>query len=650
MNFIEAMQEYHRLKDLYRGKQIDQAEFTYKVNLLRVKDEIGRLWQIGVSSGKWYRYEGETWVEGLPTIAPAAQSATAQAPYLQAVTPQPQLPQPPTAQQPMPAIVPGSPPIPLPPTLPLRQTARNNTGLKIVGMIGGALIVLICLGLAALIVYNISVQPSNPAKQVSSTTTTTTAESDQALATKVSRVDQATPDESQATLSVPATPTLQVNRPAAANGLNARGPWLLFSTDKGLLYAANPNGSSLTKVFNDTYIAPYDLSSSLSPDGIHLALITASDSQGLHGLVLHIITLPNGQEVKAIPLTAPKNEPGPDSGPGDPKFEAIRAITQQENSVAWSPDGKTLAFIGLMSEPSADLYSYSLDNDKVVHLSGGPNQAYYPIWSPDGKYILHFGAASFGTGAGYTTGGVWAAQADNSGIVTLPAASGGGDTVVGWTAVHTFLVYSFNIMCGPTNLRTINIDTLKSTTIINNCFYAVAFDPKSGNILYTSSNVDTSDAAVIPAGTYLLSKGQTSAKKIDENAAADASWNKDGGLFFVKEGKFMVAYDAQGGSVQVPQLDGRFQPVISQADPMRSLWIWMNGAPPNSQLFIGAKEQQTIQVDQGTLSYPTWCPDLSRMFYFGADGLHTAVGPDFKPSLVGPVDGTVDGLIWAGKP
>jgi len=130
-------------------------------------------------------------------------------------------------------------------------------------------------------------------------------------------------------------------------------------------------------------------------------------------------------------------------------------------TLVYSPDGRTLAFIGFMTGPSADLYSYSLDKDKVVHLSGGPSQAYYPLWSPDGKYIMHFGVTTFGTGAGYTTSGMWAARANNSGVITLPNPTGGGDTVVGWPDAYTFLLYSFNIACGPNNLRTVNIESLK---------------------------------------------------------------------------------------------------------------------------------------------------------------------------------------------
>jgi hypothetical protein len=624
MNFKEAKQEYQQLSARYRGNQIDQAEFANKVKQLTVKDEMGRLWQIGATSGKWYRLEGRSWIEDTP-------------PVQQVIPPQSFTPPPPQQPPAQPVMAWPSGPSPLPP----QPATRKKSGLWIVAIIGGAFIAMVCLGLVlipAILAFNISVPPSNPAKQESTSG---------AVQLLPSKVVQPTAEQSKATLNPPNQPTLQPSLSAATNGLNAKGPWLLFSNEQGYLYAANPDGSSATKVFQDAYVAPSDLSSSLSPDGIHLALITSSDSQGQHGLALNIITLPSGQVLKTIPLTTPQTEPGANSLPGDPKFEAIRAITQQEDSLAWSPDGRTLAFIGVMSAPSASLYSYSLDKDKVVYLSGGPSQAYYPSWSPDGKYILYFGAQSFGTGAGYTPSGAWAVRADNSGVISLPTPSGGGDTVVGWMDTHTYLVYSFNIYCGPHKLRLVDIDTLKETAIVANCLYSAALDPKSGNILYTSSNVDTNDSSVAPAGTYLLVKGQRVMKKLDDNAASDVSWNKDAGLFFVKQGKALVAYNAQGSSVQVPLMDGSVPPVIS---PASGMWSWININPPYSQLFVGLKEKQTIQVDQGILSNPIWTPDGSRLLYFSPDNLISAAGPDFKPILVSNVYGTIDGLIWAGKP
>jgi anti-sigma factor RsiW/WD40 repeat protein len=59
------------------------------------------------------------------------------------------------------------------------------------------------------------------------------------------------------------------------------------------------------------------------------------------------------------------------------------------NSLAWSADGSTLAFVG---SPAGDgrthLYLYSLDTDKVQEISPGfAGNIAHPVWSPDGTRL-----------------------------------------------------------------------------------------------------------------------------------------------------------------------------------------------------------------------------------------------------------------------
>ncbi|HKZ24582.1 MAG TPA: hypothetical protein VJ398_02195, partial [Acidimicrobiia bacterium] len=77
------------------------------------------------------------------------------------------------------------------------------------------------------------------------------------------------------------------------------------------------------------------------------------------------------------------------------------------SSMAWSPDGRQLAFMGLMEGPTADLYLYSLEDGQIRWLSSGPAHAIRPSWSPDGDYIVHHGVLGMGTGAGFSVTGAW---------------------------------------------------------------------------------------------------------------------------------------------------------------------------------------------------------------------------------------------------
>jgi len=67
MDFNQARQLYARLKQQYEQGQISADEFERQMNEVVVTDENGAEWQIGVQTGKWYRYDGQNWVEDVPS-------------------------------------------------------------------------------------------------------------------------------------------------------------------------------------------------------------------------------------------------------------------------------------------------------------------------------------------------------------------------------------------------------------------------------------------------------------------------------------------------------------------------------------------------------------------------------------------------------
>ena len=73
MDFNRAEQEYERLKALYDQGDLTAEAFEAASNdALVVRDRFGRIWQIGVNSGKWYCFENGTWTQKEPdeTLAP----------------------------------------------------------------------------------------------------------------------------------------------------------------------------------------------------------------------------------------------------------------------------------------------------------------------------------------------------------------------------------------------------------------------------------------------------------------------------------------------------------------------------------------------------------------------------------------------------
>ncbi len=67
MNFEQAKLEYLRLKESYEKGELNAENFERAALNLRVTDKEGQTWQIGLTSGSWYRREGARWIEDSPT-------------------------------------------------------------------------------------------------------------------------------------------------------------------------------------------------------------------------------------------------------------------------------------------------------------------------------------------------------------------------------------------------------------------------------------------------------------------------------------------------------------------------------------------------------------------------------------------------------
>lgn len=64
--FIEARQAYQRLQTKYAVGKLGKADFEKAVAELAIRDPWGDLWQIGVASGEWYRFDGVQWLRDYP--------------------------------------------------------------------------------------------------------------------------------------------------------------------------------------------------------------------------------------------------------------------------------------------------------------------------------------------------------------------------------------------------------------------------------------------------------------------------------------------------------------------------------------------------------------------------------------------------------
>ncbi len=66
MNVEQMEQQFHKLKEQWEAEEIDDEQFAAELEKLRFRDEQGRLWRLGASTGRWYFEEDGRWVPGEP--------------------------------------------------------------------------------------------------------------------------------------------------------------------------------------------------------------------------------------------------------------------------------------------------------------------------------------------------------------------------------------------------------------------------------------------------------------------------------------------------------------------------------------------------------------------------------------------------------
>ncbi len=609
MDIPQAFQEIQRLRSMVERGQLTLAAFTQAINQLQIIDASGAYWHVDGATLRWYRLNGQDWVEQVPPLPPA----------------------PPTA----PAA--GWGPTPSP-----SQGPPAARGSRLTLWIGLATLGVLVIVAAAVLLSGVfqpgknappaltptlqmpasasttpSLKPATATLLPSATLLAYTTLLPYATLTRTT-ASSATVPAATATRTASPGPSL----PSAADYLPASGPWLL-SRDHENLYLIQ--AKKTIALNSEKLVAPQSLAAMTAPKGGHVAFITATDPYAMRGLKLNIYDLGAQKMERVIALTSAKTEPKTNNLPGDPSFEAVRSITDF-TSLAWSPDERQLAFIGVPDGPSSDLYLYTLDSQKMTRLTDGPSQAFSPSWSPDGKYIVQFGASTFGTGAGISMLGAWATSADNATSIELYKPKSGGEIGLGWADANTFLVYSFNPACGLYNLRSISIQPLKVSTVFSGCFSGADFDAPSGNVVLgiTQGQADLCSCGTkVNGGLYLL-KLDGSLKRLDANDVGPVAYLKNAGVIWGAGDKGALAFTPEGKGVALPGGVPKSGPLVA---PGGKAWAWRDIAG----LWVGSPENGAPKVSELGVSAWVWSAYGATLLFLDDDKFYAASGPAYKP-------------------
>jgi hypothetical protein len=385
-----------------------------------------------------------------------------------------------------------------------------------------------------------------------------------------------------------------------------------------------------------------------------LAYLTTTDFSQPYGnypnLKLNILALPGREPMVTLPLTSSQTEPGAQN-PND----IIRAMVEHE-PFAWSPEGKRLAYIGAAQGPSADLYEYLLDTGATLRLTDGPDQAYDPLWSPDGKWIVHTAAAGFGTGAGIPVTGFYAARPDGSGVISLydiPQYSG-GEYGTGWLDAHTLVTSSWYITCGFSDVRLADLSAQKADLAFKGCLSAIAVAPGRGSVLFAQSP-DTANFDKNPQpGLYLLTEGDRSPRLISDADIKEIVWSESIGSFLARGSDNHLYEVSPSGDIRNLAVN---KPQLPTVSPTGRYWALSDASYPNSVsgVWVGeyGKELRQIFADKIAPGQILFSPAGDSIYFLDAVGnLYRAQAPDWVPTILTsdllPADKNLS-LTWVGK-
>ena len=447
----------------------------------------------------------------------------------------------------------------------------------------------------------------------------------------------------------PATPTLTVEP-----GLRTEGPYFAYFQQKNLilrLVLVDADGGGrrvieLPKAISDAYAyatLPAPDIRFVSPDGRWLAYYTGSagkygplPTQGTFDLALNLFDLETGEIRLITPLLSkeyPNNFVEAAQLLNNPEITAdylyqafVEGITR---SLAWSPDGKYLAFGGQMDGLSSDLYLYDMAEKTIQRLSSGDQELQWIEWSPDGKWIIH--SSVYGVGAGMTYE-IYAASVD--GFLRYLSTNILHDGIEDWINDRQYLESDGENVLGTYGLRLVDIETGNITKLWDGSFYAYVVN-SSGTwvVLPGASQFLSNDPNFVP-NLYLINLKSLERYKVEvpDNMPGygDIRPFGPGGQEFV----FLNQIDSNPAFLSA---DGIWTPtdlggVNLSVSPNSENWLAVG-----EDLKIFSADNilvKTVAVSLPIYSSFSWRPDSSGVFLIADSEIYSVNVPEGETELI----------------
>lgn len=438
------------------------------------------------------------------------------------------------------------------------------------------------------------------------------------------------------TASAPAvsfTPTTPppTETPQASKSETDSAPWIAFpAAESGTLRAVNSATRETIDIQLPEPVWWDDLEDGLSPDGSRL-IIRAGSPYETDQFGLYEIRLPAGEIIPITPLLSLSVQRKLVNQEGTQALASLAAVSL-EDALAWSPDGRFLAFTAALDNNSSDLYVLNTEQNRIDRLVGVSTHSATPFWSPGSTWLVSQELGKL------TPTSPWRAESvtglrlpgyDAQNTLYLPASGSVMETFVGWTNAHSFVSYS-QTETGRQNLRQVDVETYTVRLIWSDALDLAAVDHPTGALAYAISG-EAGQSKNLLGGLYLL-PADNSASRLIQTGAWQTLRADRGGQFIATgmQGVLMVAPD--GASLWLAnEHDASLAP--------NGTWIvaWgddESAAAGGARLYQSASNHPLQSLTELPVQSVIWQSDSKGFYIQSEDKLYRLLFPGLNPEVI----------------
>ncbi|QRN82858.1 PD40 domain-containing protein [Chloroflexota bacterium] len=458
---------------------------------------------------------------------------------------------------------------------------------------------------------------------------TPTAEARKATNDAINATQQAAIGEEVPLLTPTATEVVATTTPRPTVAVD--GPWLVFPApdDPGLLLAYDVDAGVTLEISLPAPIYTSDLINGLSPDG-HTLIVRAGSPLNTDEFALYQIDLPSTTVTKLTPLLSLVVQRKIVNEEGTRAFDTLRAVTR-EDGLAWSPDGRYLAFTAALNVTSSDLYLWDSTTGSIERLNGLYSHSASPFWSPSGNWLITQELGDYTEETGWRSEvvtGVSVPGFDNQNSLYLPSPGSQGEVFIGWLNAQTMMSYS-QTADGPFELRQVNVDSLAESVLLGGAFRLAALDPNAPSYAFILDESQAVEKNML-SGVYLVAAG-SAVRSLQMVGDWSGLYAEPNDLFIAVGVKGLIGFSANGSGFSLS--DERMASVSPSGNWMVA-WGTEEGGESGARLYQSTRGTILQTLTDLPVRDVVWQPDSMAFYLTTEDSIYRMAFPQLSLEFI----------------